>query len=244
MLVVSHGTTSIAVAVTVFARGLPDGEPVGVRFSGPLQFDSNTQAHIRDVVAPAVYGVCGHLQLPQRGIRISVSTPGALVVSGTHGQVSGSSADMAVFLAMLSAHAGLSVPGDIVSTGQLTSSRGEIGLVQGLPAKLEAALADQSVSRFVLPDLERDASLAALSPRAKERIASALARARKRLLIETVMDVSDLVRVALGEHNIVLASLHAKFFDQAPPSEALEDGVAKAARHLTECLEQRFWAAL
>jgi hypothetical protein len=134
------------------------------------------------------------------------------------------------------------VPGDVVCTGHISSSDGDISMVKNLPAKLAAAAAAPSITAIFCPDLQADDSLSQLSPREREQAEASAAAARSRIEVVPVAHVAELVRKVFSDQKVVLAALSNGFYEEA--SLTSSDGAAQAARALTQNISDRFWTCL
>lgn len=215
-----------------------------VRFTGPGTFDADVQRHIRDVVLPLADRILAALQQPQLSYELSIANLGASAVSDLGTRISGFSADVPVLTALLSAGLNLPVSDDLVATGHVSSMHGDIAMVGGLPAKLSAALGDESIRRFVHPALDSDASLKVLAPRQLEDAEAALRTAGEKLETSSVHDVGELVATVFDNEDAVMASLRRRFFDAVSPPEASLDPVRRATEFFAADLPRRFWAVL
>ena len=155
-------TRAVISSVVAHTRDYTDGDRIS--FVGPVAFERSTIVHVRDVLVPIVDNILDLLGLAKKSFEISVVNPGAVSVYDLGVSISGFSADVPMMLAMLSAASHIAVSDDIVSTGHIASSDGDIAVVKAMPAKINAAFDDKSVSCFVYSNLDADGSLAALSP--------------------------------------------------------------------------------
>jgi len=193
------------------------------------------------VVLPIVQRILGRLGLPSKSFEISAVNFAAASSADIGLKVAGFSADVSIFLAVLSAALRMPVPQDLVATGHLASLDGDIRLVRHIPAKVAAAAAEPTLRRFIYPCLDADRSLEVLSPGEQRRAKAAIAGAPDCLRAIPVRSVEDLIRAVFSDETIVLASLKQSFFDPRPdevPTDS-EDWAVLAAD-----LEPRFWQVL
>ena len=126
-LVFDLGGTREAVITAIVAKA---EEPAGkerIRFAGRAGFHEDTRKHLSEVVLPIVVEVTSGLQLPERSFELSIENVGGASVHDLGLEISGLSADVPAFLALLSAALCIPVPKDLVATGHITSRGGGIG---------------------------------------------------------------------------------------------------------------------
>ena len=192
----------------------------------------------------AARGIVRQLGLPEECFEISGVNLGAASALGVGVRISGLSADLSTFIAILSAALQISTSSDFVATGHIASSQGDITAVKGILAKLEAAINDSSIKRFIYPDLRDDASLKALSPSQRDRSITAIMAARDAIHTTAVRGIDELVSEVFAEEDIVLASLKEGFFDVSGPRGDGSDPVTNAISYLANDNERRFWSVL
>lgn len=212
--------------------------------AGPARFEESTRNHIEQVILPLVDRILSRLGVPCAGYEISVANLGAAAITDSGVLIGGYSADIAVFLTLLSAALDLSVIDDLVVTGHIASTHGDLRPVQGLPAKLRAAAASERIRKFLYPALHADDSLSRLAPAGKRRIEDALADARRRLLPVPVVGLAEVMRHACGGEEIVLAALRHGYYTTGASVPGDANGVEGIVQSLTADLPARFWAAL
>lgn len=215
-----------------------------LRVVGPVSLHHKSMAHIEEVVLPIVDRVSRLLGQPQNKFEISIDNLNAAAAHDLDCEISGYSMDTAVFLAMLSAVVEIPIPQNLCFTGQLSSMDGRLAVVKGLPAKVEAALSQPAVTEFVCPSLAADNSLEVLSSGEKERIETALLRAREKMKITQTRDIAELVKTGFPEEHIVVPSLQKGFFETGGFNDSALDPIEKAACYLAKNGEERFWRFL
>ncbi len=238
----SNNARAIITSVIVHTKDNTDGNRIS--FTGSVAFDESTIEHIGDVLVPIVDAIMGILGLGKRNFEISVVNPGGVSVSDMGVKVSGFSADVPILLAMLSVALGLGITDDIVSTGHIASSDGDIAVVKAIPAKISAALEDKSISGFIYPALDKDSSLPVLSPMEKEKTEIAVINAKGRLKMTAVNNIADIVKAFFTDESIVLSSLQEGFFGLDGSGKRSGNSVLVAAGFLAESNESRFWNVL
>ena len=104
-------------------------------FHGPANLENKTISHLETVILPIVDNISRSLGLPPRSFVISISNVGASATKGVGLNIAGFSADVPLFLSMLSASMQASLRQDIIATGHIASLAGGIVPVLGIPAK-------------------------------------------------------------------------------------------------------------
>ncbi len=232
-----------AVVTSINAISVPKGRS-DLRFSGPVCFSLKTARHIEEVVMPTVRTILASLKIPEMTFEISVVNLDVAAAHDVGLEISGFSADVPFFLALLSA--GLKIPVDdkAVFTGHIASKSGAIRMVRGMPAKIKAVTNFGSFNRFFHPFLNSDYSFDRLLPKQKEHIKGLLYEAKRSIRTISVGDIGALVNQVFTDEQIVQASLHSGFFknDLSIPDQMNAVGIA--TRFFSENNEQRFWALL
>jgi hypothetical protein len=229
---------------TVTAQARPRQTDCPLTFQGPVKFAEVTIAHIASVILPIVDRILTSLGAASKTFEISAVNVGAASCQDLGVEVSGLSGDLPVALAMLSAALRMPLRDDFVATGHIASAQGDIVAVKGIPAKLEAAVADRSIKRFLYGDLEKDRSLDVLSPHEKDASITAIMRARNAIDTKAVRGIDELIAEAFAEEDIVLSSLQQGFFHIRGQVGESGDPVGRAIHLLTDRNDLRFWRLL
>ena len=129
-------------------------------------------------------------------------------------KISGFSSDVPIFLALLSAALKLPIHNDIVSTGHIASTEGDIKPVQKIPAKVTAIIADSDRNKFIYPDLKSDISLDTLSPKAKQETEDAIINAKAKIKAISVANILDLIQAVIPDASICYSSLSKGYFNR------------------------------
>ena len=230
--------TGSGVVATVVARLLRPGARRRLTVSGPVTVAPETKAHLQTIVVPMIHHIVEELDQPVRGYRLTILSPAALAATDLDIAVTGFSLDVASALAMLSASLRLPIRQDLVSTGHIASSGGDIRPIGSLPEKLRAATSTAGLTAFAFATYDDDGSLATMTPHLNAEIASAIAEARKTLRLHTVSDIAALIEHATHEEARVRAALTSGYFDHTPPAST------GAAATLTDKMDDRFWRCL
>jgi len=213
-------------------------------FKGPVNFKERSKHHLTSVVLPLVYRITDTLGLPRRSYEASVLNLGAAASSGVGMEIGGFSADLPVFLALLSSSSQIALRQDIASTGHIASLDGDIAPVKGIPAKLDAALESSEITGILIPDLEKDRSLKVLTPFDYHAAKESLLAHRGEIKIYPINDVHDALKIFMTDESIVIGSLMSGFFDKKITVTGPNSAVNKTAVLLSGGNEERFWAAL
>ncbi len=244
VLVFGTGSDEVAVVSSAVAHVADDSSEQSLSFKGPVIFDDAVVQHITEVVLPVVNHIFELLKVPQRKFEISVVNLSAASAEDNISRISGFSADVPILLAMLSAGLGIPVPEEIVSTGHIASTDGDIGLVKSIPTKLEAAQEDRTISRFIYPCIRDDSSLKILSPKMREEVAGAIARAKRNIRTAAIRNVADLIKAVFFDEAVVFGSLRQGFFEKDRLSDIGSDRFSEVVRFLSEGNDKRFWSGL
>ena len=244
VLLFGHGENATAVISTVLAHVHEQSHGKPLHYSGPVRFTDKTVEHVEEVVLRILNSILTPMALRRQSFDMSIVNLSAASVNDIGLNISGFSGDCAVLLAMLSASLQMEVQSNIVLTGHIASPAGEIRMVKGLPAKLEASINSDSVNTFIHPALDSDSSMKLLSPTERERAADALMRAKRALKIVSVRDINELVQAVFTDEQIVLASLRKGFYDDYDSRPEGNTPALQASNFLTRDNEHRFWTVL
>ncbi len=211
-----------------------------LHFVGKVNFSEPVRKHMKNIILPIIDRITDQLKLAQMNFEISAVNLGAASAIDVGIDISGMSADVTAFIAILSQALGMSVSSDYVATGHIASVNGNISAVKGIPAKVEAAQKDSSVRYFIHPDLD-DESLKVLSPNQMDSSIKAIVAARDRLRSRAVKDIDQLVRLVFIEDSIVLASLKEGFHEISMIPDKFNNPTDGVTNFLTCRNEERFW---
>lgn len=240
LLTLGRGGDAIAVTTHLAVSRLKPGPDAPLTFSGPVEFEETAVRHYEKVVIPLVQQTVGALDIGHQAYALSVTNLGAASMQDRSMAVSGFSADAALFLACLSATMETPVLPGVAVTGHIASLRGDVRMVRSLPAKLRAATASTVVEAILFPDPEADDFLDVLTREEKSAIDEAICRGRDRFRMTPVRDVTELIRGAFAESDLIRASLRQGYFGRDVPTDIRVPGLAVLAADLPN----RFWACL
>jgi len=243
VLVFNSGGVNKAVVTSVICRVSKEGES-RIQLTGTAFFTENTVKHILKVVLPVADNILNALKLPESCFEVSVVNFDAAAVNDIGLAISGFSADLPILLAVLSASLRIPVPEDAAFTGHIASADGDIRMVKGMPAKLNAVMDNGSIHTFYHPAVNTDDSLGRLSPVEKVKIEDTLIKAKRVIRTVGVSNVSELVQKVFSDEHVVLAGLKRGFYENKIPNFSKESAIGKAAGFFAKNGEQRFWSAL
>lgn len=241
-LVFQDGDQRAVISVIIVRRRKPSRRHL--RFLGTVEFSKSVKNHIKKVILPIINRILRQLELAEKNFEISAVNIGAASAMDIGVHVSGLSADVPVFVAMLSEALQIPLSDDFVTTGHIASVEGDISAVKGIPAKIEAAKNDGSIKRFLYPDFEKDGSLKVLSPNEENRSIDAIMAVRDSLHTGAVSGIGQLSRLVFTEEGIVLASLREGFFDTSKIPAQFNNPLQDVISFLTRNNEKRFWDIL
>jgi hypothetical protein len=232
-----------AVVTSVVAHAC-DKAGDSIRFSGAASFSSKTRQHIFEVVMPVAKNILRDLGLPETNFDISIVNLDVAAVNDIGLEISGFSADVPALVAVLSARLEIPISDEIVFTGHIASSDGDIRMVRGIPAKLTAVEKTKTIRIFVHPEVSKDTSLNSFMPTEKEKIINALIKARSVLRTVGVRDIGDLMPAIFSEDKVILAGLEKGFFKSSISSFSTESAAGRTVAFFIKDNEQRFWKVL
>jgi hypothetical protein len=232
----------VITSLHVRQREKGSGQRIGV--IGEVQVDQASVDHIRDVIIAVVDRICQPLEINPIDYEVSVKGISATALHGLDLSVSGYSLDLALLLAALSSALQFPIPENMVFTGQVATVDGHFLPAEGIPAKLNAAAADPSVTRFIFAAVNTDESAKQLSPEETDRVRRAIIEHKDRLDIKAVRDLFELFPLVVNEEEVCLASLRSGYFDGIIDSPSTASPVGKTMRHLVQGNDVRFWTVV
>lgn len=208
--------------------------------TGPGKIDSATQGHYAETLIPILQQTAKVLGIPQPKFELTLSNVGAAAVQDRPIELTGYSADASVLMACLSALLNIPCRPAVAITGHIASPQGDVRMVAGLPAKMEAAHRNNSIHTMVYPDLDADDSLGVLTPREHCQINEALIAAKEWMLLVSVKHINDLVSVCFDESDLIIASLDLGYFREDDAHHPFPIPMSALIMNLA----QRFWKCL
>lgn len=203
-----------AIVSTIIADCIPrEGSP-RLSFCGTVEFEESVRAHLEEIVLIHVDDILMSLNQTLPSFTLSAISIGAATSSEVDISITGFSIDASVFLALLSSALDIPVRQNIVITGHLGSSEGDILPVESLPAKCRAALLDTNVSAIVYPSLDSDISFKSMKANSYAEAIAAVRSCRGKLEVNEVRNTTGLIEKALDSIGIVLGALENDFFEK------------------------------
>jgi len=231
------------IITTLIARKTNTQTSERLAFSGSVVFEDAVITHISSSVFPIVESILASLDIPVPSLDLSAVNSAATSSSDIGMTIQGFSADIPIFLALLSAALELPVCQDMVFTGHIASPDGDVNQVKGLSQKSEAAVLDPGITTFVFPNLYSDMSLKVLKPKEYETVKASVHGCRGRIRLIQISSIADLLEKTLDSDSIVTASLRSGFFYGSNRGEK-GNHVYWSAQYLTQSNPKRFWNAM
>lgn len=235
---------AVAIITEIFAQTTPVDSKTRLEFRGPVKLDDKAFNHIQAVILPIVDRITQSLDLPIQYFLISISNIGATATLGKGIKMSGFSADLPMFLAMLSASIQAALRQDVIATGHIASLAGDVVPVLDIPLKIEAAVASEGITEFILPEIEKDQSVTLLMPpdefiKAKKSIY----QHKGHINFTTAENIHGAIKAFFPEESIVRAALIQGFFNAVPAFKDFSNPVNRSVMFILENNEKRFWNA-
>jgi predicted ATP-dependent protease len=212
ILVNNDSGNPVGILSEVVALPTSNNEEGRLALRGPVKFKEEIRNHLNSIVLPLVDRIIDGLGLSRQSYEVSITNIGAAASSGVGIEISGFSADLPVFLALLSASLRVGLRQDMASTGHIASLDGDIAAVRGIPAKLAAVLKYPGITGLVIPDFEQDSSLKLLTPLEYNAVKESLLLHRGETKIHPIKDVHGALKIFMTSESIVKGSLLTGFF--------------------------------
>lgn len=176
-------------------------------------FSKKTIRHYRKELLPILNDICRNCGICYFDIILSNQNLQAAAINDSHLEIDGFSADVSIFVAMLSAIFGIKTYEDIVFSGAI--SKGKILPVASLAVKLETA-ASCGIKKFYCARLNPEDPLAAIDAEELTAADNAVRRHRQHrdIQIKFMDDISDLFEQAFSDSQILIAAINAGAFDK------------------------------
>lgn len=231
-----------AVVTTISTRAIVYNESARLVFTGLVKVEEKIKKHLNNIILPIIDEILNHLELPLQSYDISAANIGAVSSSDSEFTIEGYSADVPIFMAILSASLHLQIKQNTLFTGHISTKEGDVGQVKGLVQKSEAALREEGISEFVYPSLTEDNSLEVLKPKEYERTVSAIKSCRGRINLIEVINIEDLIKKTLSDEAIALSSFYCEYYCKIMTD--IENENNSIIQYLVEKNEKRFWKSL
>lgn len=221
VLVAEH--TGIIIPVHSVARDSKER----VSFSGDLVFSESMVTHLKTVIVLLVDSILDQLNVMKPSWAITIHIPTAVASSNQGLQITGHSFDLPFFLSLLSSALRLPIRQEILYTGALFSSNGEIGFVESLAEKAHAARGNSTISGFCYPNPDSDTSLKQLKPNAYRDAIGQLRACRGRITLIETETITDVLEKTCTEKALLTASMKAGYYgaEVGTPETTIETAV-------------------
>ncbi len=234
----------VAIITEIITHAVPDDSGKRLDFRGPVKLDDDTIRHLETVVLPIVDEFADQTGVPHKNHILSIENIGVTATRGKGLKISGFSADLPLFLALLSATLQLPLRQDVISTGHISSVGGDVAPVLDIPAKLEAAVASADISEFVFPGIEKDQSSIRLAAPEFKKAKDSLFRYKGQIKLTAVEDICDALKAFITDESIVSCGLSQGFFDVKPNTNDPNRPINRSVSYILSDSEKRFWAVL
>ena len=231
-----------AVVTTIIVRTIKYNESARLVFTGLVKVEEKVKEHLNYMVLPLVDEILKHLELPSQSYDISAANIGARSSSDSDFTIKGYSADIPIFLAILSSSLQLPIRQDLLFTGHISSKDGDVSQVKGLVEKSEAAIREVGIVELFYPSLEKDLSLKVLKPKEYEKSVAAIRSCRGKIILNEVINIEELIKKTFSEEAIVLSSLQNQYYVKDHTTLVNENNVI--VKYFTENNEKRFWNSI
>jgi len=233
-----------AIISSVHAQVSSKKLPHRVAFIGPVELNKESQDNIRSIAIEIIDRLFAPLGIEMPDYQISITTPGGISSQDATLEIDGFSAELPIFITMVSAVLQIPISQDIVFTGNMASADGDIGQVSGLSDKLKAAIADPLIAEFVYPSIERDQSLKILTPLEYDKIKKAIDESHGDIHTAGITDIAEVFTAVFDEDDIALSSLKKGFFGKDDSDTRSIGPINRASAFLLRNNSERFWKAL
>ena len=246
VLVLQTGAAEAAISsIVVEAAGMEArASRPRIRWAGPVPVDQAVTTHFETVLLPIVDRIAGAMNRPPCCFEFSIINLSFASALEYVTEVTGFSLDVPALISMVSGSLGLPLRQDVVATGHVASSQGDIRPVMDMPAKLQAAAKDGTVRTFVCPRDDLDISMEVSAPEERRRIARAMIAAKAHCRVIPVGELVEMLPELVVSRSLVLAALQHGFF---APIRSQCDGpepLTRVIAFLTSDHEGRFWKAV
>jgi hypothetical protein len=215
-----------------------------VEIIGPVELNDESIVNIQTTAVRIIDRLMTELGMDPIDFIVSFSNPGAISAQDNSLQIEGFSAELSIFMAMVSTALQLPIPQDTVMTGHMASAGGDLAPVSGVPQKLNAAIDDPDTARFIFPSLESDQSLKSLTPLEFEKCKGAIDDCHNDIHAKGVKDIAEVFIELFNEDNIALSSLKNGFFGLEKPGNQNGGPIEGSLFYLLNDNPSRFWKAL
>ncbi|RKY10699.1 MAG: hypothetical protein DRP56_00335 [Planctomycetota bacterium] len=209
-VVLSDGPNQLAAVATVIASVKHSDSNRCKLSCTDGAFNKQTVKHYRRELLAALNSLCQSCQLPYCDFELSAENLQAAAINDARLEISGFSADISVFVAMLSAALGIEVPDDSIFSGHM--SKGRVLPVASLAAKLKGAIAG-GLKRFYCASLNPADSLAVVDSAELDAADNAIRMHRRDIEIRCADTVFELFDAVFSDYDVLLAAIHTGVFN-------------------------------
>jgi len=233
-----------AIITSIHTQAKESASEKRIKIVGETKIDTATLDHINTTILSLIDKLITSLGLKPQNYEITIKNINATSAHELGLEISGHSLDVSIFLSMLSAGLQLPISQMIVFTGGIDTPDGYLVSVSGLPEKIKAAAENRAIRYFVYSSFEQDGSIKDLTPNEYERISQTLLNYRESLKFIQVNNIFEVIRTAISEDDISLASLISGFYSREKLSVLNHNPVGQALLYLFNDNEKRFWNAI
>ena len=183
-----------------------------IHYTPPNAFAQSVKEQIQHVILPQVDLVTRQLGLRQRNFTLELQNIGISAIADRHYQLTGFSADLPIFLALLASACRVNIPASTAATGHISGKSGTVAIVSNLPEKIRTCHGNPRIKHLIIPSVDTADSLASLAPEIHLACRTAIKSSRGPLQITEVSHLSEALRHAWSNEAIVLGSLRTGFF--------------------------------
>ena len=202
---------------------------------------SATAKHLSAVVLPLVDQITNALGLPKSGFELCAANVNAASAADLGIRISGYSADVPVFLALLSAATGIQLPEDVAATGQVASPPERSPPSELCPRRLPRRWRMDRFRGSSTHDWIGTTPWRCCRPLNLPLPARRFCRGRRNSRWLRSRTSLSWPRPCSSDQSVVLASLEQGFFGHAEPSGAVRGAVSRIIRFLIHGNAERFW---
>jgi len=215
-----------------------------ITWAGPVPVDQTVTAHFETVLLPIVDRIANAMNRPPCCFEFSIVNLSVYSVSELLSQVTGFSLDVPALISMISGASGLPLRQDVVATGHVASSQGDIRPVMGMSAKLQAAARDNSIRSFICPRDDLDISMEVSAPIARGLINREVIATKAHCRVILVSDLVEMLSELVVPRSLILAALKHGFFAPVRNQRDGPEPLTRVIDFLTSDHEGRFWKAV
>jgi len=215
-----------------------------IKIIGDTKIDTAVLDHVNTTILSLVDKLVTPSGLKPQNYEITIKNIDAASVHDLGLEISGHSLDVSIFLSMLSAGLRLPISQEAVFTGGIDTPDGYLAPVSGLPEKIKAAAEDRKTQHFVHSSFEQDGSTKNLTPNEYKRVSEALLNYKEFLKFSAVNNIFEVIKMAISENNICLASLKSGFYSGEKLSITDLSPVGQTLLYIYNDNDRKFWKTI